>query len=313
VKVLFKLPDLSGFEYFITWRGGSRLWLPDRAPELALLKPHLAFEVQEALALKDTCLERLTAVSPRYWRELYALARFVDYGDPPEPPATMWYPDQDLAVIAARRLALEGRKVLLEVPELSSLHAALLAGCDVTVCVAASSRGLEAADAVARQPRAAARSMLRSINLLGGAWDERTLPDLHANDFEIAEFNAYAPSEAAELLAKLGPPEPKRRRVELLAWVFERDVLGEAAWILREVVTASIPLRSLPELGGYWDTLRKLILYGYAEAERDVIRATEKGLFAALEMGIIVFSKVGGGGERGGGEEAEWEGEEGGG
>jgi hypothetical protein len=305
VKVLFRLPDPREFEYFITWRGGSRLWLPDKAPELALLRPDLRFEVQEALALGDTCLERLTAVSPRYWRELYALSRFVDYGDPPEPPAAMWYPDQDLAVIAARHLALEGRKVLLEVPELGSLHAALLAGCDVTVCVAASSRGLEAVDALARQPRASARAALRSIGLLGGAWDERTLPDLRASDFEIAEFDAYAPGEAAELLAKLGPPEPRARRVEMLAWVFESDVLGEAAWVLGELASASVPLRSLPELGGYWPILRKLLLYGYVEAERDVVRATEKGIFAALEMGVVAFRRPAGGG--GGGEEGEWE------
>jgi hypothetical protein len=309
VKVLFRLPgDLSGFDdYFITWRGGSRLWLPGKAPELALLKPHLAFEVQEALALGDTCLERLTAVSPRYWRELYALSRFVDYGDPPEPPAAMWYPDQDLAVIAARHLALEGRRVLLEVPELGSLHAALLAGCDVTVCVAVSSRALEAADALTRQPRASARSMLRSINLLGGAWDERTLPELQrASELEVAEFEEYA--EAAEALAKLEPPEPKMRRVEMLAWVFEADMIGDAAWILGEIAAASIPLRSLPDLGGYWPVLRKLLLYGYAEAERDVLRATEKGIFAALEMGVAAFRRPAGGGggegEEGGEEEA---------
>ena len=307
MKVLFRLPRLDEFDYFITWRGGSRLWLPDKAPEIALLKPELRFEVQEALALGDTCLERLTAVSPRYWRELYALARFVDYGDPPEPPAAMWYADLDLAVIAARHLAVSGRRVLLEAPQLGDLHAALLAGCDATVCVAVSSRGLEAADALTRQPRAAARAALRSINLLGGAWDERTLPDLHESDFEIAEFDAYAPSEA-ELLAKLGPPDPKTRRVEMLAWVFESDVLGEAAWILGEVASASIPLRSLPDLGGYWPVLRKLIAYGYVEAERDVLRATEKGLFTALEMGIVAFRRgTTGGGEEGGGEEGGWE------
>jgi hypothetical protein len=307
VKVLFKLPDPREFDYFITWRGGSRLWLPDKAPELALLKPELRFEVQEALALGDTCLERLTAVSPRYWRELYALSRFVDYDDPPAAPAAMWYPDQDLAVIAARRLALEGRKVLLEIPELSSLHAALLAGCDATVCVAVSSRGLEAADALTRQPRASARAMLRSINLLGGAWDERTAPQLAESDLNIAEFDAYAEG-AAEALAKLEPPEAKARRVELLAWVFESDVIGEASEILGEVASASIPLRSLPDLGEYWSVLRKLILYGYVEAERDVIRATEKGLFTALEMGIVAFRRgTTGGGEEGGGEEGGWE------
>jgi hypothetical protein len=61
-------------------------------------------------------------------------------------------------------------------------------------------------------------------------------------------------------------------------------------------------------LGGYWPILRKLILYGYVEAERDVIRATEKGLFTALEMGIVAFRRgTTGGGEEGGGEEGGWE------
>jgi len=263
VKVLFRLPDLSGFDYFITWRGGSRLWLPDKAPELALLKPELRFEVQEALALGDTCLERLTAVSPRYWRELYALSRFVDYDDPPEPPAAMWYADLDLAVIAARRLAVSGRRVLLEAPQLGDLHAALLAGCEVTVCVAVSSRGLEAIDAMAREKRAAARAMLRSIGLLGGAWDDATLPQLEKSGGELAAFEEYASPETLAKLAELEPPEAKARRVELLAWVFESDVIGEASEILGEVASASIPLRSLPDLGEYWSVLRKLILYGY--------------------------------------------------
>jgi hypothetical protein len=302
VKVLFRLPDLSGFDYFITWRGGSRLWLPDKAPELALLKPELRFEVQEALALGDTCLERLTAVSPRYWRELYALARFVYYDDPPEPPAVMWYADQDLAVIAARRLALSGRRVLLEVPELSSLHAALLAGCEVTVCVAVSSRGLEAADALTRQPRASARSMLRSINLLGGAWDERTAPQLAENDLNIAEFDAYA-EEAAEALAKLEPPAapgslPEPRELDpLLDLAFGAD--ADAAFaLLRDVATGPLPLRSVPELGQYAPLLRDLIAYGYATVERDVVRITEKGLYALLQ-------KMGGAGGGGRVEEAE--------
>ena len=289
MKVLFKLPDPREFEYFITWRGGSRLWLPDKAPELALLKPELRFEVQEALALGDTCLERLTAVSPRYWRELYALSRFVDYDDPPEPPAAMWYADQDLAVIAARRLALSGRRVLLEVPELSSLHAALLAGCEVTVCVAVNSRGLEAADAVARQPRASARSMLRSINLLGGAWDERTAPQLAESDLNIAEFDAYTDAEAAGALAKLEP----RELDPLLDLAFGAD--ADAAFaLLRDVATGPLPLRSVPELGQYAPLLMDLIAYGYATVERDVVRITEKGLYALLQkMGGAGGGRVG--------------------
>jgi hypothetical protein len=295
VKAVFKLPEPGGFDYFITWRGGGRLWLPDRAPEIALLKPELRFEVQEALALGDTCLERLTAVSPRYWRELYALARFVDYDDPPEPPAAMWYPDQDLAVIAARRLALVGRKVLLEIPELSSLHAALLAGCDATVCVAVSSRGLEATDAVARQPRASARSMLRSINLLGGAWDEKTAPQLAESDLNIAEFDAYAEG-AAEALAKLEPPEPRELDPQL-DLAFGADAVAAFA-LLRDVATGPLPLRSVPELGQYAPLLRDLVAYGYAAVERDVVRLTEKGLYALLQ-------KMGGAGGGGRVEEAE--------
>jgi hypothetical protein len=302
VKVLFRLPDLSGFDYFITWRGGSRLWLPDKAPELALLKPELRFEVQEALTSGGTCLERLAAVSPRYWRELYALSRFVEYGDPPEPPAAMWYADLDLAAITARRLALAERRVLLEAPELNPLHSALLADCEVTVCVAVSSRGLEAIDAMARERRAAARAMLRSIGLLGGAWDDATLPQLERSGGELAAFEEYASPETLAKLAELRPPEPKERRVELLAWVFKDD-FSEAAWILGEVASASIPLRSLPDLGGYWRVLERLLLYGYVVVERDVLRATEKGLFAALEAGVVAFRRGGGVGGEGGEEE----------
>jgi hypothetical protein len=297
VKVLFKLPDPREFEYFITWRGGSRLWLPNKAPEIALLKPELRFEVQEALALGDTCLERLTAVSPRYWRELYALSCFVDYDDPPEPPAVMWHPDQDLAVIAARRLAHSGRRVLLEVPELSSLQAALLAGCDVTVCVSISSRGLEASDAMTRERRGAARGALRAINLLGGAWDSATIPDLrHESEHEVAVFDAYAGQETAELLAKLEPPEP-RELDPLLDLAFGAD--ADAAFaLLRDVATGPLPLRSVPELGQYAPLLRDLIAYGYATVERDVVRITEKGLYALLQ-------KMGGAGGGGRVEEAE--------
>jgi methylmalonyl-CoA mutase cobalamin-binding subunit len=301
MRLVFKLPDYRDYDYFITWRGGGRLWLPHHTPELSILKPELRFEVEEALRLGDTRLERLAAVSPRYWRELYTLSHFVDYGEPPEPPATMWYADQDLAAVAARHLSSRGFRVLLEVPALSEAQAALLAGHDVTVCVAVSSRGLEAADAVARQRRAAARAALRSINLLGGAWDERTLPELQrASDFEVAEFDAYA-SEVVELLAKLEPPEPRRQVVEMLAWAFGKELFAQAAEVLGEVASASLPLRSLPDLGVYWPVLRKLLLYGYVTAERDVLRATEKGVFAALEAGALAFR----GGARAGEEGAE--------
>jgi hypothetical protein len=278
LRVVFELPPASGFECFITWRGGSRLRLPSCAPELPILKPDLRFEVAAALGSGDTRLERLAAFSTRLWRELYALARFVDYGDPPEPPATMWYPDQDLAVIAARHLALEGRKVLLEVPELSSLHAALLAGCDVTVCVAVSSRALEAADALARQPRASARAALRSIGLLGGAWDEETLPRLgEEGNVELAAFEAYTARGQPQLKA----PEP-RELDPLLDLAFGED--ADAAFaLLRDVAAGPLPLRSVPELGQYAPLLRDLVAYGYAAVERDAVRLTEKGLYALLQ------------------------------
>jgi hypothetical protein len=302
MRLVFRLPDLSGYDYFITWRGGSRLWLPDTAPELALLKPELRFEVQEALRLGDTCLERLAAVSPRYWRELYSASLFAECGEPPEPrdgSVAMWYPDQDLAVVAARHLTARGFRVLLEVPELTTAQAALLAGCDVTVCVAASSRGLEAADAVAREPRAAARAALRSINLLGGAWDERTQPTLDLST-ELAAFEEYSQG-----LPELRPPEPRKMTVEMLAWAFGKELFAQAAEVLGEVASASLPLRSLPDLGVYWRVLERLLLYGYVAVERDVLRATEKGVFAALQVGVLAFRGGGVGGEGGeeGGEE----------
>jgi len=42
-------------------------------------------------------------------------------------------------------------------------------------------------------------------------------------------------------------------------------------------------LRSVPELGQYAPLLRDLIAYGYATVERDVVRITEKGLYALLQ------------------------------
>jgi hypothetical protein len=283
LRVVFELPPASGFECFITWRGGSRLRLPSCAPELPILKPDLRFEVAAALGSGDTRLERLAAFSARFWRELYALARFVDYGDPPEPPAAMWYPDQDLAVIAARHLALEGRRVLLEVPELGSLHAALLAGCDVTVCVSGPA-SVAGADSVVWKPRAAARAALRSIGLLGGTWGEVTLPKLESSREEweprsgeaIASFERYEPPAAPRSL-----PEP-RELDPLLDLAFGED--ADAAFaLLRDVAAGPLPLRSVPELGQYAPLLRDLVAYGYAAVERDVVRLTEKGLYALLQ------------------------------
>jgi hypothetical protein len=286
VRVVFRLPPLSGYDYFITWRGGDRLlWLPNTALELSLLKPELRFEVAVALSSGDTRLERLAAVSARNWRELYALARSVEYENPPQPPAAMWYADLDLAAVAAERLSKE-YEVLLEVPQLGDLQAALLAGCSVTVCVAASSRALEAASRVERCSRGAARSLLRSIGLLGGAWDESTLPKLERSNAErgtaqYAVFEEYIQSGEDDRLTKLQRPE-LRELDPLLDLAFGAD--ADAAFaLLRDVATGPLPLRSVPELGQYAPLLRDLIAYGYATVERDVVRLTEKGLFSLLQ------------------------------
>jgi len=277
VRVVFGKPS-GDFEYVITWRGGSRLWLPNPAPELVLLKGL----GEEASLAGSTALEALAAVSARRWRELYALARFVEYGEPPEPPAVMWYADPDLAVAAARGLS-EGAEVLLEVPELSGVHAALLAGCDVTVCVSGSA-SVAGADSVVWKPRAAARAALRSIGLLGGSWDEVTLPKLEGSREEweprsgeaLASFERYEPPATPRAM-----PEP-RELDPLLDLAFGAD--ADAAFaLLRDVATGPLPLRSVPELGQYAPLLRDLIAYGYAAVERDVVRLTEKGLFALLQ------------------------------
>ena len=290
MRVVFKLPR-EGYDYFITWRGGARLWLPERAPELSLLKPYLAFEIAEALSRGGTELERLAALSSRRWQELYALARFVEYGEPPEPPAVMWYGDLDLAVVAAARLAAKGYSVLLEVPELNVQQSALLAARNVTVCVSVSSRALEVAEQLARHPRGGSRSALRSIGLLGGAWDEATLPSVQKTEEyawqserrgdEYAVFEEYAPRELAEKLDSLEPPEP-RDLDPLLDLAFGVDATPAFA-LLRDVATGPLPLRSVPELGQYAPLLRDLIAYGYATAERDAVRLTEKGLYALLQ------------------------------
>ena len=276
MRVAFRLPDPRGFDYFITWRGGSRLWLPRSAPELALLKPELRFELAEALSSGDARLERLAALSPRAWRELYALARFVEHGEPPEPPAAMWYVDLDLAAVSAAHLSKHS-KVLLEAPRLGDLHAALLAGCSVTVCVATSSRALEAASEVECSARGSARSTLRSLSLLqGGAWDSETLPEL-SEGADYVVFREYASGGGvAEAL-----PQP-RELDPLLDLAFGADA-DSALALLRDVATGPLPLRSVPELGQYAPLLRDLIAYGYAAAERDVVRLTEKGLFALLQ------------------------------
>lgn len=283
MKILFTL-DKSQYEkydYVLTWRGGSRLWLPDHAPELTLLKPDLAFEVAEALRLGDTCLERLAAVSPRRWQWLYATAAFVDYELPKAEGATyMMYMDLDLAVISARRLSNDFR-VLLEAPQLSITQASLLTGTEVDVLIS-SQRGVEAADAVARQARAAARAALRALGLLGGAWDRSTLPSLNEESPELAVFKPYeAPGE-------LEPPRPRKLK-ELLAWAFlprDRELMRDAAALLAEIAASPLPLKSIPDLSEYRDVLRSLLLYGFIAVERDVVRATEKGLFAALQMGV---------------------------
>jgi hypothetical protein len=287
VKVVFGKPS-GDFEYVITWRGGARLWLPEPAPELVLLKGLS----EEAALAGSTALEALAAVSARRWRELYALARFVDYEGPPEPPAVMWYADLDLAVAAARGLSEEA-EVLLEVPELGSLHAALLAGCNVTVCVSGPA-SVAGADSVVWKPRAAARAALRSIGLLGGTWGEVTLPKLESSREEweprsgeaIASFERYEPPAAPRSL-----PEP-RELDPLLDIAFGED--ADAAFaLLRDVAAGPLPLRSVPELGQYAPLLRDLVAYGYAAVERDVVRLTEKGLYALLQ-------KMGGaGGETG--------------
>jgi len=282
VRVTFGKPS-GNFDYVITWRGGSRLWMPEPAPELVLLK-----ELGEEAALAgSTVLEALAAVSSKRWRELYALARFVDYEGPPEPPAAMWYTDADLAVAAARGLS-DKAEVLLELPQLSDLHAALLAGSGVTVCVSGPA-SVAGADEVVWKPRAAARSALRSTGLLGGAWNNATLPKLEGSREEweprrgeaVASFERYEPPAAPG-----SPPEP-RDLDPLLDLAFGEDAEFAFA-LLRDVAAGPLPLRSVPELGQYAPLLRDLIAYGYATVERDVVRLTEKGLYALLQ-------KMGGG------------------
>jgi len=283
VKVTFGKPS-GDFDYVITWRGGSRLWMPEPAPELVLLKGL----GKEAAFAKSTVLEVLAAVSSKRWRELYALARFVDYEGPPDPPVAMWYTDADLAVTAARGLSEEEAEVLLELPQLSDLHAALLAGSEVTVCVSGSA-SVAGADEVVWKPRAAARAVLRSSGLLGGAWSTATLPKLESSWEEweprrgeaVASFERYEPPAAPGSL-----PEP--RDLDPLLDLAFGDYAELAFALLRDVATGPLPLRSVPELGQYAPLLRDLILYGYATVERDVVRLTEKGLYALLQ-------KMGGG------------------
>ena len=277
MRVTFGKPS-GNFDYGITWRGGSRLWMPEPAPELVLLK-----ELGEEAALAgSTVLEALAAVSSKRWRELYALARFVDYEGPPEPPAAMWYTDADLAVAAARGLS-DKAEVLLELPQLSDLHAALLAGSGVTVCVSGPA-SVAGADEVVWKPRAAARSALRSTGLLGGAWNNATLPKLEGSREEweprrgeaVASFERYEPPAAPG-----SPPEP-RDLDPLLDLAFGEDAEFAFA-LLRDVATGPLPLRSVPELGQYAPLLGDLIVYGYAAVERDAVRLTDKGLYALLQ------------------------------
>lgn len=277
MRVTFGKPS-GDFDYVISWRGGSRLWMPEPAPELVLLKGL----GEEAALAGSTVLEALAAFSSRRWRELYALARFVDYKGPPEPPAAMWYADVDLAVAAARGLSEEAM-VLLELPHLNDLHAALLAGSRVTVCVSGPA-SVAGADEVVWKPRAAARAALRSAGLLGGAWDNATLPKLESSseEWEPRRGEAHASFERYEPPAAPGSlPEP-RELDPLLDLAFGAD--ADAAFaLLRDVATGPLPLRSVPELGQYAPLLRDSIAYGYATVERDVVRLTEKGLFSLLQ------------------------------
>jgi len=128
--------------------------------------------------------------------------------------------------------------------------------------------------------------MLRSIGLLGGAWDDATLPELERSTVEgdaaqYAVFEEYVRYDETSKLTKMQHPEP-RDLEPLLDLAFEEDAEFAFA-LLRDVATGPLPLRSVPELGQYAPLLRDLIAYGYAAVERDVVRLTEKGLFSLLQ------------------------------
>lgn len=276
MRILFNLPEKHEADVVITFRGGGRLPLPELAPELAILKPELASDIALAMRLGDTRLERLAAVSARYWRELYALAHYVDYEPPGSAPYTAFALDPDLAVISALHLSAQHR-ILLELPELTAEQSALLAGSSVDV-LCPNTLALDAADAAYISMRPAAARALRDVGLLGGAWFRRVGPRAQTTNPEPrfdspawAVFDRYTPPPVSSL------PEP--RQVPPLV---ELALSSDAVDVLREIALSPIPLRSLGELG-FDEFIEALILYGFARVERDVIRATEKGLFVLAQ------------------------------
>ncbi|MEM4853525.1 MAG: hypothetical protein QXQ60_08150, partial [Thermofilum sp.] len=265
MRVLFNLNNYS-YDVVITFRFGSLLPLPTSAPELAVLKPELAPDVFFALRRGDTRLERVAAYSARFWRELYALAHLVTYEEP-RCGYTAFAPDLDLAVVSALHLSRRFR-VLLELPALTPAQAALLAGCDVDV-LAPNGVPLDAADAVLVQPRASAARSLRDVGFLGGAWFRRVNPRAQS---DLLALESYTPPAAPAA----GPPS-LREPENMLSFL---DPV--AVDVLREVALSPLPLRSLSELG-FDEQVEELIVYGYIRVERDVLRVTEKALFALAQ------------------------------
>lgn len=108
-------------------------------------------------------------------------------------------------------------------------------------------------------------------------------------DVELAEQVATRPGEFADRPDVGRPPRasglPEPRRLEpLLALAFS-DALEDAASLLEEVASEPLPLRSVAELEELHEVMAALILYGYAKTERDVLRVTDKGLYALLQLG----------------------------
>ncbi|MEM4853169.1 MAG: hypothetical protein QXQ60_06360 [Thermofilum sp.] len=268
MRVLFNLNRYDDYDVVITFRGGSLLPLPASAPELAVLKPELAPDVLLALRRGDTKLERIAAYSAQRWRELYAAAHYVTYEEPRR-GYTAFAPDPDLAVVSALHLSRRFR-VLLELPSLTPVQAALLAGCEVDV-LAPNGVPLDAANAVLVQPRASAARSLRDVGFLGGAWFRRVNPRAGQGDWLVLE--SYTPPAAGSL--SLREPE------NLLS--FLDPVVVD---VLREVALSPLPLRSLSELE-FDEQVEELIVYGYIRVERDVLRATDKALFALAQSGKL--------------------------
>lgn len=279
MRVLFNLPEGEPYDVVITFRGGSRLPFPLRAPELGLLKPEWAPDIYLALSSKgDTRLETLAAVSARFWRETYALAHFVDY-EPPQLPRTAFALDPDLGVVAAKHLSQRGYRVLVELPALSPAQAHILAGVEVDV-LCTSGAAVDAADSVLVEQRAAAARSLRDVGMLGGAWFRRVSPrassPVNPHDSAWAVFESYRAPRVNTL------PEPRQVAPLLDVAPFSRA----AVEVMRDVVLSPLPLRTLGELN-FDEIMRDLVIYGYARMERDVLRGTEKALFALAQAGKL--------------------------